>query len=114
MSKILHASCANNTVTAEGVTISPVTVLSNGVGESEGVLLLDEDKATYVTSNATDLGTSIEKLVDLIGKLTTYITNIDIQFTAMSGVGGVAANPTAASELSTLSTDLTTLGNNLK
>ncbi len=61
MSKVLPASCENNIVTVEGQTVE-ATILSQGTKASEGVVVLEESEATYLTSNATDLVLIIQKL----------------------------------------------------
>lgn len=77
MSKTLLASCQAKIVTASGVPVATAEILSEGVGSSEGVLILDEDTAFFLTSNASDIKTLLEKIVDALGKITDSLTTLD-------------------------------------
>lgn len=113
MSKILDATCENNEVTCEGKTITGAVILSEGVGQSSGLLLIEESKKTYVTSNASDLKTTIEKLTDALDKIATILTNIG------AGMLGSATAPPPTlgadvSELQSISSELENLKDGLK
>ncbi len=113
MSKILEASCALGIVTSEGVPVLTADILSEGVGSSSGVLILDEDLGTYITSNATDLKTTIEKLASSLNTIATALTSI------AAGMLGpaTAPPPTLPVDVATLiatATELTLLKETLK
>lgn len=76
MSNVIEATCENNVVKIAGKTV-PATILSQGKASSTGVVLLDAEKATYVTSNATDLATLINTLGDVIQKIIEIATSLD-------------------------------------
>lgn len=112
MSKILEASCISKAVKWEG---SPVEteILSEGNGESSGLLLLEKDKAYYITSNATDLKTTLEKLIDALTKVTETLTAIGGGMTGPT----TAPPPTLATNVAAVNmivTELTTLKGQLK
>lgn len=94
MSKILDATCsAVGVVTADGVPVPAATVLSEGKQSSNGLLFLDEDKARYLTSSATDIKTTIEKLADTITSLNTALTQIG---TTLTSIGAGMTGPTTS------------------
>lgn len=112
MSKILQATCKTKSVKWEGAPVE-AEILSEGNGESTGVLLLEKDKAFYLTSNATDLKLTLEKLIDALTKVTETLTAIG------SGMTGptTAPPPTLATNVTAINaivTELTTLKGNLK
>lgn len=74
MSKMLEATCAGGVVTAEGVPVPAADILSEGVGSSSGVLLLDEDTAKYLTSNASDLKTALTKINSALSEISSALT----------------------------------------
>jgi hypothetical protein len=120
MSKILQASCVGGVVTASGVPVPAATVLSEGVGSSSGVLLLDEDKATYVAKTSPDLKTTLTKIISVLGQLTTALTLIDTKVmvtTCGAGPGTAGPTPLAASnitQIASIQAELTILKESLK
>lgn len=113
MVKVITASCSQGKVTAEGVEVSTAEILSEGVGDSEGALLLDGDKQTYVAKTSPDLKTTIEKVVDAINKTASILTAIGAGMT-----GPTTAPPgtlaTDVADLVAVATELETLKGNLK
>lgn len=77
MSKILDANCVAGVVTSGGVPVPAAEILSEGVGPSSGVLILDEDLAKYVTSNASDLKTTLDQISQALTAIATALTAID-------------------------------------
>lgn len=78
MSKVLDAMCnAAGVVTAEGQTVPVATVLSEGKKASSGVLLMQGEKAAYVTSNASDIKDLISSLVEIINQVAVIATGLD-------------------------------------
>ncbi len=82
MSKMLAATCVGGVVTAEGFPVPAARVLSEGVGASEGVLLIDEDEVRYLAKISPDLKTAIENVVSALGQTVTALTNVATTFTA--------------------------------
>ena len=113
MSKILEASCVSGVVTCENLPVTTAEVISEGVGESEGILLMQEDKQYYVTSNATDIKQVIENLNQLTTKIVAIFTSIAAGMTGPT----TAPPPTLATDLAILNqinVELTTLKSMLK
>lgn len=126
--KVLAASCsASSVVTAEGVTVTPVTILSMGKQASTGFLIMDGEQAYYVASNALDIKTVIEKLVTVIEKSADALTQASNGLIAAGGAldgiaGGSGTSTTAAgnaitpliTQLNTVKSELNTLKGALK
>jgi hypothetical protein len=77
LSKVINATCANNEVTAQGQKVLTATILSQGKKSSSGILILDQDKQTYVTSNASDVKDLITSLEGLIDQISIILTGLD-------------------------------------
>jgi hypothetical protein len=126
--KLLDATCdANGKVTAAGALVPEAQVLSEGKQASSGVLLIEQDKARYLPSSATDIKTTIDNLVTTIGDVNDALTKIASILTAIgAGMTGAttAPPPTLAADvlvitskvtaLNTIKSDLTTLKGALK
>lgn len=93
--RMLDASCQGGIVTADGVQVDAAEILSAGKGRSAGTLLLDGEKAVYLTSNAADLDSALEKIGDSITKILNILT----------AIGGGMTGPTTATP-PTLPTDI--------
>lgn len=98
MSKVLAATCnATGVVTAESVVVPDAVVLSEGKQASSGTLLMDEDKAWYMASSATDIKTTLEKNIAALDDLTSVLTTIANTLTAIgTGMTGPTTAPPAA------------------
>lgn len=77
MSKVLEATCVAGVVTSELVPVPAADILSEGIGPSEGILILDEDNATYVTSNASDIKSALDSIASALTQIATALTLID-------------------------------------
>lgn len=75
MSKVLPASCVNNKVTVEGKEVE-ATILSQGKASSTGIVIIEDDKVTYIALNTTDLATTIEKACEMIQDISLILTSI--------------------------------------
>lgn len=84
MSKTITASCVGGIVTADGVPVPAAEVLSEGVGASEGLLVVDEEKAFYVAKTTPDLETT---LTHLITALTQVKAALDQTVTGLQKTG---------------------------
>lgn len=113
MSKILDATAsASGVVTAESTAVQVAEILSEGKQTSAGVLLMQENKAWYLTSSATDIKTTIEKLISVIESAANSITQIGITLTSIgAGMTGptTAPPPTLAADVVLLNLDVTEL-----
>lgn len=106
MTKILAATCSPaSIVTAAGLPVAGAVILSEGKQQSSGFLVIDGDKIWYVASSATDIKTTIEKLVALLDKLSTVVTTTSTGLIAAgSALDGIAGGSGTA---------VTAAGNNL-
>lgn len=105
--RALPATCANGKVTCEGVEITPVTILSQGVGASSGVLYLDGASAYYVAKTTPDLD---QLLTDLIAALNNVVTGLN-----QTGAGTIAGSPlSTAAAITAAATQVTSNVNALQ
>lgn len=102
MAKAIEATCENNVVKVGALTISEPIIFSMGKKSSEGILIIDDAKAYYVASNASDLSTLIESMNEIIQKIIQIATTLDA---ATLTPGGATAN---IALLTTLNTELLT------
>ncbi len=113
MSKILEANCALGVVTVDGIPVAAADIMTEGMGASSGILIMDEDEVKYLTSNASNLKTTIEKLSSSLTTIATALTSI------AAGMLGpaTAPPPTLPANITTLLTtvaELTVLKETLK
>lgn len=81
MSKALEATCVAGVVTAGGIPVPAADILSKGIGPSTGILILDEDRAKYVTSNATDIESTLTQIASALTTISTALTSIGAAMT---------------------------------
>lgn len=106
MSKILRATCSPaGIVSAEGVEVPVAQVLSEGNQQSSGLLFMDEDEATYLPSSASDIKTTIEKVITALDNLALALTQVA---TTLTSIGAGMTGPTTAPP-GTLATDIVNL-----
>jgi hypothetical protein len=113
MTKALPATCLAGVVTCEGVPVTTAEILSEGEGQSEGVLLTEGPDQFYLTSSASDLKLTIEKT---IAALNHVVTGLTAAGGALDGLSGGAGTPVtaAASMITPIVTELTLLKETLK
>lgn len=112
MSKVLNATCEFGLIKVESQIVDG-EILSEGIGKSSGIVVIDKENLTYITSNATDLKETIVKLNDIVMKITEILTAIG------SGMTGptTAPPPTLATgviEVTTMLVELNLLSEKLK
>jgi hypothetical protein len=107
LARIFDASCAAGIVTVEGKPVVPVTILSEGVKPSTGVALLQGNKLSYLTSNASDIKDLIQNMSAILDQIVLALTGID----AVTTVPG--SNAAAIALVTTLKTTLLTAQGNL-
>lgn len=113
MSKILKASCVGNVVKVEDFVIPDADILSEGVGESDGLVFLEDDEATYLTSNASDIKQSLNSIQSALTTIATTLTSIGAAMTGPT----TAPPPTLATDVAQITTkilEITTLMETLK
>lgn len=111
MSKALPASCVGGIVTAGGVPVPAADILSEGVGPSEGVLILDEDEAKYIAKTSPDLKATLEQLisaldktVEALGKASSALTGLDTAGFLIAATAGVPSPPLQAANIAGITT----------
>ncbi len=102
MSRILPATCNDNKVTCEGVEITSAIILSEGAGESSGLLFIEADKSYYLPSTAFDVVLLIEKVASVLGTIKTALTNIDTNAYIISSSPDVPGGPKAAAQIASI------------
>jgi hypothetical protein len=117
MPRAIAATCENGVVTAEGVVVPGTVILSQGVGPSSGILVIDEDKKYFVAKTSPDVDATLESVIDAleaivatIGALKSAVTNpvggvTSLAATAVTAVS-TAAIDTAKNALETLQGEL--------
>lgn len=98
MSKVLQASCVGGIVTSENVPVPSADILSEGVASSDGILVLEEDQATYVTSNASDIKDALDKIASALSSIASALTTIDTK-----PPGTLPPTPLASSDIAQIS-----------
>jgi len=93
MSKALPAECSNGIVTVGGLPIPNTTILSKGIGSTNGLAVLDEETKTYIPDTTPDLETTLTNLSSSLDTLNTTIQKIANMFTA---VAAAMTGPTTA------------------
>jgi hypothetical protein len=112
MSKMLEATCVGGVVTSQGIPVPAAQILSEGVGLSSGVLFLDEDRAKYFTSNASDLKTTLEQIASALTSIASALTLLDAK-----PLGTLPPAPAAAANITQIiavQAQVTALGELLK
>lgn len=105
MSKMLPASCVGGIVTSEGFPVPAAEILSEGVGQSEGILLIDEDEARYLAKTTPDLKTTLEQTIAALDQLSSAMTTVA---SALTSIGAMMTGPTTAPP-PTLPTDVASI-----
>ncbi len=102
MSKILEATCEAGVVTSMGVPVPAAEIQSQGLGESSGLLILEQEKAFYVPKASPDLDTTLAKIISALEQIITAhnqsVTALNSAVTAFTaataGLGLVDGKPT--------------------
>ncbi len=122
MTKVLEASCVGGVVTVDGFAVPSATILSEGVGASNGVVLLDDDQAFYINATSADLKSTLDTLIDVLTEVKTALdktvaslTSIDTHApllvattgTAVAQTGTATWVPVAATNIAGITTAAT-------
>lgn len=113
MSKKLEATCVNGIVTAGGVPVPETEILSEGVGASSGVLLIDESLKTYIPKTSPDLEATLTQVIAALSAAASAITASATLFGTMASPvwdvqpAGAAAAASAATAASSASAAIT-------
>lgn len=96
MSKTLRATCENGVVTAENTTIQEARVLSSGIGASQGVVILDDERADYIPDTTSDLEETIDQTIALAEAAAEGLSATSSAIGVVGAEAGVAAPALAA------------------
>ncbi len=91
MSKALAATCVAGIVSIGEFVLEDVEIFSEGVAASEGVVILDGDKAYYVAKTSPDLNSTLQQVLDALGGIKAALQ--DIATGPVTSPGG-SAGPT--------------------
>ncbi len=98
--KLLTASCIAGVVTAEGKPIIGATVLSEGLGASSGILLLqDDDGKIYIAKTTPDLDSTLQQVITALDNVAQALSAIDVK--PVGGAGSAPA-PAAATNIAAI------------
>ncbi len=114
MSKALTANCAAGVVLVGGLPLPGATVLSEGVGPSDGVAILDGASSYYVAKISPDLKTTLDKLISVLTELTTVLPLIDAKPTGGTGSATTPVTVSSVANLTAISVQLTALKETLR
>ena len=105
-------------MTADGVVLPSAEVFSEGVGESEGIAILDEDSAYYLANTAGNLNSTLGTLIDVLaqvkigldkavealGKAQSALQTHDTSGFLIAATAGVPSPPLAAADIAGIGT----------
>lgn len=116
MAKALAANCTAGVVTIDGIPLPSAEILSEGVGASQGVAVIDEETSFYVANTTPDLKTLLERLISVLEQITagldkaaSALTTLDTTGFLIAADAGVPSGPVAASDISGISSASTQL-----
>jgi hypothetical protein len=104
LSKVLEASCEESVVEVEGEELdaAQTEIISEGIGASEGIVLLQGGKAYYLAKTSGDLKTTLQKLTAALEKISDALGNIDSAGYLIAATGGVPGVPLNAANISAI------------
>jgi hypothetical protein len=108
--KLLAATCIGGLITADGLPVIGATILSEGLGPSSGILVLqDDDGKYYIAKTSTDLNTTLTQLITALSHVASALSAIDVKPVGGTGsapapaaAGDIAAITSASAALATL------------
>lgn len=112
MSKAIAATCSGGIVKAGSLPVAGALVLSEGVGSSSGVLLLDEGRATYLAKTSEDLKATLEKIAAALSQIATALTAIDAK--PVGTLPPAPGSAAAIAQITSIQAELTALKGVLK
>ncbi len=107
MSKILPASCVAGVVTVDGFPLAGAVIISEGVGPSVGVVVIDESTITYIARTSPDLETTLTKIITALEKTVTALDNAVTALGLIDGKpqGTLSPVPAAATSIAQITTN---------
>lgn len=107
--KIFNASLKDGQVYIGDTPVPDATVLSQGAGNSSGILLLAENQCIYIAQISDDIKSALTLLADAFTKLST---DVKVATGGTSDVGG--ATPTFQKDMQQVAQKLNDLAGGLK
>lgn len=104
MAKILTATCVDGVVKVGDHVITPVVILTQGTESSGGLLIIDEDRATYIATNTTDIVELLSSIQSVLGTIASALT------TTVAATGSAPAIAAVAIMVATINGAATSLG----
>lgn len=89
MSKVLEANCtAEGLVKSEGFEVPEAKNFGNGQAASEGILIIDGDKSTYLPKTISDLVTTLDKIALALDQIAQGLDTLDtVSVKSVTGPG---------------------------
>lgn len=110
MSQVLSATCEGGVVKYQGYPVPGVEILSEGIGPSTGILVIDLTRVYYIAKTTTDLDETLDRLIAVLGKVSEGLGKAVDALTAIDTAGyiktvtgqatGTASPPVATSDIS--------------
>lgn len=91
MIKALKATCVAGIVTADSLPVSGATVLSEGLGSSSGLALIQDGDVYYLTKTSPDLKSALDQISTALSQIASALAALDAK-----PVGGVGSAPAPA------------------
>lgn len=76
MTKAIEATCIGGIVKVGVVPVLTAEILSEGIGASSGVLIMDEDRQAYVAKTSGDLKTTLDRVATALGQIASVLSSI--------------------------------------
>lgn len=111
MSKILEATCEGGVVKVGTLPVAGTTILSEGVGPSQGLLLLEGAEKHYLAKTTPDLKTTLEKLSSSLTDIASALTEVGTALTTIAAVpsGWVTPPASVAANVATILSKVSTI-----
>lgn len=105
MAKALQATVQGGAVKVGALTIADAIVMSEGLGDSSGLLIIDGGVSYYLTKVSPDLKSTIENTMDALEDMASVLNTIATTLTAIgAGMTGAttAPPPTLATDVASI------------
>lgn len=112
MSKILEATCLAGVVKVGALPVTSAVILSEGVAQSSGALLMEGDEQFYIPKITPDLKTTLENLSSTLADVGSALTQTAAALTAIGAnmLGpATAPPPTLAASVAAITAKVTTI-----
>jgi hypothetical protein len=114
MAKALQGSCIGGVVSVGSLPVPGTKILSEGVGPSDGLVVIDNEECTYVPKTSGDLKTTLDKITQALGQVISALTTIDAKPVGGTGSAPAPGAATNIAQLTSLQAELSALKGMLK